>query len=182
MKNDKQDEVVYDGRFNQMILRPFTSKTGKQLHWEMIKRKTFGRIVAIAAITPEREIILEYNRRVALKKYIYELPAGLMDKPGEKEIDCAVRELIEETGYTTDPLERIISGYFDSGVTDDEIIYFCGLNARYIKPPQREDAEDIEILKMPLDQLEDFLYGGAYTVDIKTSCVLPYLRKKGLLK
>ena len=182
VNKNTQDAIVHDGRFFQTIVRQFTSKSGKQLEWEMIKRKTFGRIVAVAAITPEREVIMEKNWRVPLLDYVFELPAGLMDKPNESEKDCAKRELLEETGYQTDSLDRIICGSFNTGVTDDEIVYFCGLNARLVQEPHREEEEDIEVIKMPINCLEEFLYCGRHKVDIKTACILPYLRKKGLLK
>lgn len=55
-----------------------------------------------AAIVPfldDVRIILLKQYRHALKKYIWEIPAGTIE-PGEAVTRCAKRELIEETGYS----------------------------------------------------------------------------------
>jgi len=85
------DEIVFNGKFIKTIRRHFLDRAGHKIFWEMVERKLGGRngkkkrIVAIAAITPKREIVLEKCFRVPLKDYTIELPAGLMDKPGESE-------------------------------------------------------------------------------------------------
>ena len=79
------DEIVYNGEFIRTIRRHFSDKDGKEKMWELIERKTFGRVVVVAAITEKREIILEKIFRVPFKAHILELPAGLMDKKGEND-------------------------------------------------------------------------------------------------
>lgn len=181
MNADHEDTVVYDGQFIQTIRRSFI-RHGQTLTWEMVRRKVFGHVVAVAAVTPKLEIILIKIWRVPLLDYVFELPAGLMDKPNESEGDCARRELLEETGYETDPLCEIIRGPFNAGLTSDEVVHFCGLNARPAQDPCHEKEEEIEVIKMPLQDMESFLYSGRHRVDVKIACVLPYFRTKGLLR
>src|SRR4051812_32146429 len=53
--------------------------------------------VIIAPFLNKNTLVMMRQFRPALKKYIYELPAGTID-PQEKTITCARRELLEETG------------------------------------------------------------------------------------
>jgi 8-oxo-dGTP pyrophosphatase MutT (NUDIX family) len=53
--------------------------------------------IAIVAITGSGKIPIVRQYRPALETFSWELPAGLVE-PGEKPVDCARRELFEETG------------------------------------------------------------------------------------
>jgi len=177
------DEVVFNGKFIRALIRHFRTRHGNMQTWEMVKRKTYGRIVIIAAITPDGEIILEKNYRVPLKSYVIELPAGLIDKKGESEIDAARRELLEETGYVVDKMEMVVSGPFNAGLLDDEVAIFLGTNARKVKEPELEECEDIEVLKVPLKKLLDYLASlKGIKADVKIPAMLPYIQKRGLFK
>ena len=64
-------------------------------------RETHG-FAIVAAITPAREIVLVHQYKHGIGRVIVELPAGMIE-PGESPLDCAARELAEETGYAGDP-------------------------------------------------------------------------------
>jgi ADP-ribose pyrophosphatase len=55
--------------------------------------------VAIVAIDREGMLTLVRQRREAVRKELLELPAGTLEE-GESPLDCARRELAEETGLT----------------------------------------------------------------------------------
>ncbi len=178
----KNDIVVYDGKFLQTIKRHFKNRaTGKPGVWEMVRRKTYGRIVAVIALTQKREIILIKIFRIPFKCYIIEACAGLMDKKGESEAGMARRELLEETGYKVSRLRRLVAGPFNSGALADEIVYYVGTGARKVKEPELENAEDIEVLKVPLKKLRAFLTRPprGVKVDMKLFGILYLLEKAG---
>lgn len=177
------DELVYDGRFIQVINRYFMDRNGKKGVWEMVRRKTYGDIIGIAAITREKEIILEKIFRVPLNDYVLELPAGLMDIKGESEEAMVKRELLEETGYVVESVEELMRGPFSSGLREGEMAIYFGMNAYFVGERQLESAEDIEVIKVPLDRLLDYLteQKGKLKVDLKIASVIPYLERKGLL-
>lgn len=176
------DELAYDGKFIQVINRHFVDRNGKKEVWEMVKRKTYGDIIGIAAITREKEIILEKIFRVPLNDYVLELPAGLMDIKGESKEAMIRRELLEETGYVVESVEELMQGPFSAGLRDSEMTIYLGANARLAGEKQLESAEDIEIVKVPLDRLLDYLTAqkGKLKVDLKIASVIPYLERKGL--
>jgi 8-oxo-dGTP pyrophosphatase MutT (NUDIX family) len=64
-------------------------------------RETRG-FAIVAALTPDRRIVLVRQYKHGVGRITLELPAGMID-PGEAPVDCAIRELAEETGYAGDP-------------------------------------------------------------------------------
>lgn len=58
-------------------------------------------IYAVLKDDPEK-IVLVRQYRYPINKYIYELPAGLIDE-GETSEQTAIREMKEETGLTFEP-------------------------------------------------------------------------------
>jgi len=173
-----KDELIYDGQFIQLIRRHFFDKDGQTQVWETVRRKTFGRVIGIAAITPKKEIILEKIFRVPCNEYVLELPAGLMDKQGEDEETAVRRELLEETGYAVDEIKPLINGPINTGLMGDEIAIYLGINARMIKEPTLESSEDIEVIKMPIDNLAEYISKNqnSLKIDLKVAAVLPFLQ------
>jgi ADP-ribose pyrophosphatase len=70
---------------------------------EWIYFKTSG-AVAVFALTGDNKVILTKQYRHPMRKIIVDLPAGGIDK-GETPEQAALRELEEETGFTTEKLE-----------------------------------------------------------------------------
>ena len=93
--------------------------------------------------------------------YILEIPAGTLEK-GEKPIDCAYREIIEETGYKAKKMTKLVS-YFPS----------VGYN--------KEEIHIITVVKMDIKKLIGMIKAGKI-IDSKTICaVMIYAAKKKLL-
>ncbi len=177
----ERDEIVYDGQFIKLIRRYFRDSDGTEKVWEMVKRKTFGKIVSIAAITPKNELILEKSYRIPLRAYTLELPAGLMDKPGESESDAIIRELLEETGYGIKTAELLLHGPFNSGLSADDLAIYLGRNAEYVQKQELESGEDIEVILVPLPELSSYLENARKEMyaDIKITAILPFLERLG---
>lgn len=175
------DEIVYDGEFIQTIRRHFFDRDGNKKVWEMIKRKIYGRIVAIVALTPEKELILEKSFRVPCNSYVLELPAGLTDRKDETEEEAIRRELLEETGYTVDGVKPLFSGYISAGASDDEMAVYVGTNACFVQRPQLEATEELEVIKIPLAGLVEYLSANKDSIkaDVKIAAVIPFLEKLG---
>lgn len=177
-----KEEIVHKGKHITRVDVRYVTNRGKENTWEKVNRNTFGKIVAIFALTLEKEVILVKQFRIPSGSYVVELPAGLADKKGENSEDLARRELQEETGYEVfGRFEPIVEGPFNSGMTDDELVIFFGDNARKTKDQLPDDAEEVEVMKVPFDQLVDFCTEKHpdFKVDIKILNVLPVIQKKG---
>jgi ADP-ribose pyrophosphatase len=110
-------------------------------------------------------VLLERQYRHAANDHLWELPAGRID-PGEKELQAAKRELIEETGYRADRWRRILKFYASPGfVAETMAVYLAtGLHAGESQP---EDDEIIHKRMLPLPRVVNMILKGTIR-DAKT--------------
>lgn len=152
-----RDEVLHEGRWIRLLRRHIRTRDGEAHAWELVERRTHGPIVAVAAVTTDDEVILLRHYRIPARTWMLEVPAGLMDKPGEAPMETAKRELLEETGYVADSWETLFEGPFNAGLTPDEIVFFIARGARKVREPEHEALEAIEVHTVPRVKLAEFL-------------------------
>lgn len=80
--------------------------------------------VAVVAVNDRAEILLIRQYRRPVNRHLWELPAGLLDVPGESKLDAAKRELLEETGYTAQNWSELQRFYTTPGGSREEITIF----------------------------------------------------------
>src|SRR5262249_14116430 len=107
-------------------------------------------ILAVDEIGAEPRILLERQYRHAAEDFLWELPAGRIDK-GEKGLAAAKRELLEETGYSAGKWRRILHFYASPGFVAETMDIFLAQELRAGKA-QPEDDEVIEVRFVPLSQ------------------------------
>lgn len=119
-------------------------------------------------------VVLVRQYRYPVGRVLLELPAGKRD-PGETTLACAMRELLEETGYTA--AEWAYAGEIHNAAaysTESIWLWFArGLQAG----PQRLDAgEFVEVVTRTEAEL-DGLAAGAELPDVKTRVGLHWLQR-----
>ena len=75
-------------------------------------------------------VLLEHQYRHAARSFLWELPAGKIDR-GESALQAAKRELLEETGYSAQRWRQILEFFVSPGFLDETMTIFL---ARDIKP------------------------------------------------
>jgi len=129
--------------------------------------------VMIVALLDDGRLIVERQWRYPLGRVMLEFPAGKLEA-GEPPLQCAVRELFEETGYRAAEWAR-------AGVTHNAIAYCTeGIEvwfARGLTPGQRElDAgEFLDVCEASAEELEAAAFSGELS-DAKTLVGLLWLR------
>lgn len=89
-------------------------------------------------------ILLEHQYRHAAHQFMWELPAGRIDR-GEKELPAARRELLEETGYRASSWKRILKFYASPGFVAETMSLFL---ARGLKAgPAHPEADEMIITR-----------------------------------
>jgi len=106
----------------------------------------------------EPQILLLRQFRYAADGYIYEIPAGRLDA-GEAPIDCAVRELKEETGCSADRMEPLFSMFTTPGFTDETIHVFMATGLTHGQSA-REPDEFAEVVIMRLSEALELIQQG----------------------
>lgn len=122
--------------------------------------------VAIVALTESHHLLLVEQFRKPLDRTIFEIPAGKLEK-GENPLECAKRELKEETGYTCREMKHLVSFYTSPGFADELIhIYFTdSLISGELKLDDDEFLENHEVdLERALQMMKDEKICDAKTV------------------
>ena len=110
--------------------------------------------VAIVAHDDRLLYMVRQPREAVGEDSLFELPAGKLDVPGESPIDCAKRELVEEVGIEAGEWRELKSIYTSPGFTDEETHIFIATDLTQ-DDPQPSAGERIEIVKVPLDELDE---------------------------
>ncbi len=148
---------------------------GHLAHWDFIHHNGAA---AVVPVTEEGTILMVRQYRNALDRYTLEVPAGALNFPEEPKIDCAHRELEEETGYKTEKekLEFLIRVNTTVAFCDEVIDIFV---ARDLKPSIQNLDEDeyIEVEEWTVKDLEEKIYQGEITDGKTIAAILAYARK-----
>ncbi|MGC5161904.1 NUDIX domain-containing protein [Rhodococcus sp. DT1] len=109
--------------------------------------------VAVVAVDAHDRVVLVHQYRHPLGRRLWELPAGLLDAPGEDPLDTARRELAEETGLAAAEWEVLVDIALSPGFTDEAVRVFAarGLTSVDRPDPVHEEA-DLEVEFVPLDE------------------------------
>jgi len=79
--------------------------------------------VAIVPMPKSRTILVTRQYRIAAGRRMLEIPAGTLEA-GEDPLTCAKRELIEETGYATKRVRRLVLCYLAPGYSTEKIHFY----------------------------------------------------------
>jgi ADP-ribose pyrophosphatase len=132
---------------------------------------------AVVAVKDDGKIILVRQFRHPIQQSILELPAGKLDK-GEDPLDCALRELEEETGYKTGNIEKLGVISTSPGFCTEILHLFLATNLVAGNHNREEGELGMEIIEYSLDEIDSKIEIGEI-IDAKTICGI-YLAKNTL--
>jgi len=129
--------------------------------------------VLILPILGDGHVVMIHNYRFAAGKELLELPAGTLEPP-EAPIDCAARELQEETGYVASRIEAFCGFYTTPGFTDEYMHVFVATDLTRTAQ-QLDRTEQIRVEIMSFDDALQATVDGRI-VDAKTIAALHIYR------
>jgi ADP-ribose pyrophosphatase len=165
-------ERAYSGRVISLDVDQVRFPDGSIGSLEMIRHPGASAVVPLLdADVEDPEVLLIRQYRYAANGYLYEIPAGRLD-PGEAPIDCARRELAEETGYRAERVDHLFTMFTTPGFTDEKIHLFLatGLTAG---EAHREADEFMELVPTRLSRALSMIEQGEIQ-DAKTALALLY--------
>lgn len=150
-----EESVVFSGRIFDIDRIKVELADGREGLRDVVRHPG---AVAIVALTGDGRICLVRQYRTALDRVTVEIPAGKLS-PGEDPLDCAIRELTEETGMVAEKMAFLTTIATGVGFCDELIhIYMAtGLTFAESNP---DDDEFINVDLVPLNELIDAVLDG----------------------
>jgi ADP-ribose pyrophosphatase len=133
-------ERVYEGRILDLEVDRVLLASGNEATREVIRHK--GAVVVLP-LHADRRVELVRQYRYPMEEVLLELPAGKLD-PGEQPIDCAARELAEETGWKPVEIHDLGWFYTTPGFTDEVVHVFIATPLRKAPDVARDPDEAID--------------------------------------
>ena len=168
-------ELVAKGAIIDYYQDTMQIPNGNIAKWDLIDHKGAA---AVVAVREDGKLLMVRQYRNALERETLEIPAGKLDASEEPKIECAYRELEEETGYRCEKLEYLMSLNTTVAFCDEAIDVFV---ARNLIPSHQHLDEDevINVERWSVEDLQQLIYTGKMT-DAKTvAAIMAYAAKYG---
>ena len=109
-----------------------------------------NRAVGVVPVDDQDHTWLVGQYRYPHDTYEWEIPEGGCPE-GEELIDCARRELLEETGLVAERYELIAEMQLSNSTTDEDAFLFLATGIRQTEASP-EETEKLEVRRVPLDE------------------------------
>ena len=151
---DKQ--VVYSGKKIRLEVHHLEDEdTAKRIRREVVVHP--GAVVVLPFL-PDGRVLLIRNYRYTIGHSLIELPAGTLER-NEDPINCAGRELLEETGYVAGRLKPISHFYASPGILTERMYAYAAYDLeRGTAAP--EEGEEIQLMPVSWDEAIDMVRIG----------------------
>lgn len=165
---------MYSGRVINVDLDTVRFPNGSTGELEMVRHSGASAVLPFltdpAGEDPQILLIKQY--RYAADDFIYEIPAGKLDG-GEDPLECARRELREETGCTATRIEPLYTFYTTPGFTDELIHAFVATGLTRGEASHEKD-EFMSLETVTLSNALELIRRGELK-DAKTALTLLYV-------
>lgn len=149
------EDVVWTGRIFNVDRLQVQLPDGRTAIRDVVRHPG---AVAIVALTDEGRICLVRQYRTALGRVTVEIPAGKLD-PGEDPLECASRELLEETGMIAEKIAYLTTIATSDGFTDELIHIYMATGLSFSKSSPDAD-EFINVDLVEVGELVDAVLDG----------------------
>ena len=166
-------ELAYQGTVLKVYKDHMKFSNGNTEDWDFIHHDGAA---AVIPVMDDGKILMVKQYRNALEKDTLEIPAGKLDDPDEEGIVCASRELKEETGYSSDDLEWLLTIRTTVAFCNERIEVFV---ARNLIPGEQHLDEDefVDVKAYKLEELKEMIFEGKIQDSKTMAAILAYESK-----
>lgn len=118
--------------------------------------------VNIIALTKENEVVLIEQFRHGIEEIILEIPGGMIDENEEPE-NAARRELLEETGFSSDEFIFLGKSRPNPAIQDNWIYHFAAVNVEKIEEVNFDEHESVITILLPFKDVKKQISDGKIT-------------------
>ncbi len=114
--------------------------------------------VNIIPLTPDNEVVMIRQYRHGSKKVTLEIPGGVAEE--ESSQDAAMRELLEETGFTGDVVTYLGAVNPNPAIFSNLCHTYLVENSHKVADLSLDPDEDIDVVLVPLSNIPDLIRDG----------------------
>jgi len=150
-----ESEQAFRGKLIGLRVDTVELPSGRRTKREIVEHRG---AIAVVAIDAEERVLLVRQFRKAVEEALLEIPAGTLEA-AEDPLDCARRELEEETGFAADTWRKLGFFYTSPGFCTEGMHVYL---ATGLRPSSREPDEDeiIEVVTVPVSEVTALITGG----------------------
>jgi ADP-ribose pyrophosphatase len=138
---------IYDGKVINLRVDTVKLPNGRVTIREVVEHP--GAVAIVPFLKPD-VILMIRQYRYPTGEVLVEIPAGTLKKD-EKPEDCAIRELIEETGYKPGEIRKMLDCYLAPGYSSELIhLYEAKKLVKVKKKPELD--ERIQVIQVKLKE------------------------------
>ncbi len=133
--------------------------------------------INVMALTESNEVVLVEQYRFGVDESTLEIPGGMVDA-GESPLEAAKRELLEETGFSSDNWEFMGKTSANPAIFNNYAHLYIAKNCRKTAPQQTDGTEDIAIHILPINDFLNLVKDGTVHHAIVLAAMAKFLLKE----
>jgi 8-oxo-dGTP pyrophosphatase MutT (NUDIX family) len=163
------ETLIFENPIFRLMNVSFVSPNGEQFERQIVRHPG---AVAVLPLHDDGTVTLVSQFRGSIGGNLIEIPAGLLDVPGEDLVTAAARELHEEVGLRAAKMEFLTTYHAAVGFADEALTLFVATGLTDIGSDlQGPEEAFLEVLRIPVEEAMAMIKRGEIT-DGKTVIAL----------
>jgi 8-oxo-dGTP pyrophosphatase MutT (NUDIX family) len=173
--------TVYTGKIMSLRVDEVRMPGGRVVVREVIEHCG---AVGIVALDDDGNVVMIRQYRHPAGTWLLELPAGLLDVPGEKALDTARRELAEEAHLRATTWHTLLNIRSSPGLSEEAARVFLARGLSYVPKADRhvgvDEETDLGVHRRPLDDAAEAVLAGEIENSLACAGILAAARARDL--
>lgn len=161
-------EKVYDSPWVSLTKHNVLNPNGNPGTYSVVHFKNIA--IGILPLDKDHNTWIVGQYRYPLKQYSWEIPEG-GGKLDVDPLDSAKRELLEEVGITAEKWTKIQEMHLSNSASDEFCILYVAQELSFGEA-EPEDTEQLEVRKLPFDDLYKMVENGEITDSLTVTAAL----------
>jgi len=153
-----KSERLYYGRIFDLVIEEIEEQDGNIRRCEIISHPGGGVVIPLF---DNGDILLVRQYRYPHKIFVLEAPAGKLE-PNEDPLDCAKRELMEETGFSAEKFVKLTTMYTTPGFCNEVLHIYLATGLKKSEHGQNLDdgEQSLTVESLPLTRAIEMITKG----------------------
>lgn len=171
--------TAFDGKVVSLRQDDVQMPDGESAHRDVVVHPG---AVGVIALDDEDRIVMIRQYRHPVRRYLWEVPAGIKDVADEPLLETARRELAEEVALQAARWDRLLDFFASPGGSTEEVTVFLARELSEVARPEdfvvSGEELDLEIRRVPLDDALHAVQSGRVRNSIAVAGVLAAVTAK----